>query len=127
MCQNIYDVTVIGGGPAGLFSAFYAGLREMKTKIIDGQEKLGGKVHLYPQKMIWDIGGTEPIAAGQLIEKSIAQGLTFEPDVVLNTIVTNIQKDNDDYFRLQSQQEKKNNQKMWLLRMAGGGLFKPLN
>ena len=94
MSQNIYDVTVIGGGPAGLFSAFYAGLREMKTKIIDGQEKLGGKVHLYPQKMIWDIGGTEPIAAGQLIEKSIAQGLTFEPDVVLNTIVTNIQKDN---------------------------------
>ena len=56
MSQNIYDVTVIGGGPAGLFSAFYAGLREMKTKIIDGQEKLGGKVHLYPQKMIWDIG-----------------------------------------------------------------------
>ena len=35
MSDNIYDVTVIGGGPAGLFSAFYAGLREMKTKIID--------------------------------------------------------------------------------------------
>src|SRR5699024_11877636 len=49
MSDNIYDVTVIGGGPAGLFSAFYAGLREMKTKIIDGQDQLGGKVHLYPR------------------------------------------------------------------------------
>lgn len=43
MSDNIYDVTVIGGGPAGLFSAFYAGLREMKTKIIDGQDQLEEK------------------------------------------------------------------------------------
>jgi ferredoxin/flavodoxin---NADP+ reductase len=28
--QDLYDVTIIGAGPAGLYSAFYAGLREMK-------------------------------------------------------------------------------------------------
>ena len=126
MSQNIYDVTVIGGGPAGLFSAFYAGLREMKTKIIDGQEKLGGKVHLYPQKMIWDIGGTEPIAAGQLIEKSIAQGLTFEPDVVLNTIVTNIQKDNDDYFTITTSTGEEHYSKSVIITIGGGGMIKPV-
>ena len=76
----------------------YAGLREMKTKIIDGREtrRQGSFVS---SKMIWDIGGTEPIAAGQLIG-ICRSGLTFEPDVVLNTIVTNIQKDNDDYFTI---------------------------
>lgn len=48
--EEIYDITIIGGGPAGLFTAFYAGLREMKTKIIEADNKLGGKVHVYPQK-----------------------------------------------------------------------------
>lgn len=38
--QELFDVTVIGGGPAGLYSAFYSGLREMKTKIIEFQPQL---------------------------------------------------------------------------------------
>lgn len=29
--NELFDVTIIGGGPAGLYSAFYSGLREMKT------------------------------------------------------------------------------------------------
>ncbi len=48
--NHIFDVTIIGGGPAGLFSSFYSGLREMKTKIIEFQPYLGGKVHVYPEK-----------------------------------------------------------------------------
>lgn len=31
--QHVYDVTIIGGGPAGLYSAFYSGLRGLKTKL----------------------------------------------------------------------------------------------
>ena len=126
MTENIYDVTVIGGGPAGLFSAFYAGMREMKTKIIDGQDKLGGKVHLYPQKMIWDIGGTEPLPAGRLIEKSIAQGLTFDPEVVLNTIVTNIQKENDECFAIITSEGDKHYSKSVIITIGGGGMIKPV-
>lgn len=48
--NEVFDVTVIGGGPAGLYSAFYSGLRGMKTKIIEYQPMLGGKVHVYPEK-----------------------------------------------------------------------------
>ena len=43
--NDIYDVTIIGGGPSGLYSAFYAGLRDLKTKIIEFQPTLGGKLH----------------------------------------------------------------------------------
>ena len=46
---EVFDVTIIGGGPAGLYSAFYSGLREMKTKIIEFQPRLGGKIHVYPE------------------------------------------------------------------------------
>lgn len=126
MSDNIYDVTVIGGGPAGLFSAFYAGLREMKTKIIDGQDQLGGKVHLYPQKMIWDIGGTEPLAAGDLIKKSISQGLTFDPDVVLNTTITNIRKEDSNYFTIETSEGDKHFSKAVIITIGGGGMISPV-
>lgn len=55
--RDVFDVTIIGGGPAGLYSAFYSGLREMKTKIIEFQPFLGGKINVYPEKIIWDVGG----------------------------------------------------------------------
>ncbi|MFD2116581.1 NAD(P)/FAD-dependent oxidoreductase [Paenibacillus yanchengensis] len=86
--EQIFDITIIGGGPAGLFSAFYSGLREMKTKIIEFQPRLGGKVHVYPEKMIWDVGGIVPVPAATLIEQMTAQALTFEPEVVLGQKVT---------------------------------------
>ncbi|KHF27047.1 Ferredoxin--NADP reductase 2 [Anoxybacillus sp. BCO1] len=35
--EQLYDVTIIGGGPAGLYATFYSGLREMKTKLIEYQ------------------------------------------------------------------------------------------
>ena len=46
-----FDVTVIGGGPVGMFAAFYAGMRQAKTKIIDSLPQLGGQLAtLYPEK-----------------------------------------------------------------------------
>lgn len=72
--QDLYDITIVGGGPAGLFAAFYSGLREMKTKIIEYQPQLGGKVHVYPEKIVWDVGGLPPLPGSELIEYMVAQG-----------------------------------------------------
>ena len=47
--REIYDITIIGGGPVGLFAAFYAGLRGMKVKIIESLSELVGQpAVLYP-------------------------------------------------------------------------------
>ncbi len=35
------DVTIIGGGPSGLYASFYAGLRDMSVRLIDVQSELG--------------------------------------------------------------------------------------
>ena len=44
------DVTIIGGGPTGLFAAFYAGLRGMSVRILDSLPELGGQLTaLYPE------------------------------------------------------------------------------
>ena len=52
--EKIYDITIIGGGPTGLFAAFYCGMRNATCKIIDSLPELGGQLAtLYPEKNIF--------------------------------------------------------------------------
>ncbi|WP_407272157.1 NAD(P)/FAD-dependent oxidoreductase [Radiobacillus sp. PE A8.2] len=122
--HELYDVTIIGSGPAGLYSAFYSGLRSMKTKIIEFQPKLGGKIHVYPQKMIWDIGGLTPVTGQQLIDQLTTQGLTFDPTVVLNEKVVKIEQNQDKTFVLHGESGQKHYSKTVVVAI-GAGILKP--
>ncbi|WP_439743663.1 NAD(P)/FAD-dependent oxidoreductase [Bacillus pseudomycoides] len=122
--EELFDVTVIGGGPAGLYSAFYSGLREMKTKIIEFQPQLGGKVHVYPEKMIWDIGGLPPVTGAQLIEQLVEQGLTFHPEVVLNEKIESITRNEEGVFVLTTFSGQKHFSKTVIVA-TGSGILKP--
>lgn len=121
---ELFDVTVIGGGPAGLYSAFYSGLREMKTKIIEFQPQLGGKIHVYPEKMIWDVGGQTPILGEKLIVQLIEQGLTFNPTVVLNEKIESIARNQEGLFVLQAASGQKHFSKTVIVAV-GGGILNP--
>ncbi|WP_416150156.1 NAD(P)/FAD-dependent oxidoreductase [Salipaludibacillus sp. HK11] len=122
--DEIYDITIIGGGPAGLFSAFYSGLREMKTKIIEFQSQLGGKIHVYPEKMIWDVGGLTPLLGEHLIDQLVEQGLTFNPTVVLNEKVTSIAREDSGIFVLHDASGVKHYTKTVIVAV-GGGILEP--
>ena len=121
---ELFDVTVIGGGPAGLYSTFYSGLREMKTKLIEYQPQLGGKIHVYPEKMIWDVGGLTPIPGEKLIEQLVEQGLTFNPKVVLNEKVESIVRNEDGIFVLQAASGQMHFSKTVIVAV-GGGILNP--
>lgn len=121
--NQIYDITIIGGGPAGLYSAFYAGLREMKTKIIEAQSDLGGKIHVYPEKVIWDVGGMGPITGANLIKQLKEQAMTFSPEVVLNEKIESISKD-QDLFLLKAASGKVHYSKSVIVSI-GSGILRP--
>lgn len=124
--DELYDITIIGGGPAGLFAAFYAGLREMKTKIIEADSKLGGKVHVYPQKMVWDVGGLTPLPGRALIEQSIEQGLSFNPTIVLEQVVTSIEKKHDSIFLVTTTTGDVHHTKTVVIATGAGGIIWPM-
>ena len=50
---QIYDITVIGGGPTGLFTAFYGGMRNASVKIIESLPQLVVDSPLYIRKNIY--------------------------------------------------------------------------
>ncbi len=34
---ELYDLTIVGGSPAGLYAAFYSGMRDMKVKLFEAK------------------------------------------------------------------------------------------
>jgi ferredoxin/flavodoxin---NADP+ reductase len=122
--NEVFELTIIGGGPAGLYSAFYGGLREMKTKIIEAQPQLGGKIHVYPEKVIWDVGGLGPIPGAQLMEQLKQQALTFNPEVVLNEKIVSISRNNQGLFELTADSGRTHFSKS-VIAAIGSGILKP--
>lgn len=122
--QELFDVTVIGGGPAGLYSTFYSGLREMKTKIIEYHPQLGGKIHVYPEKMIWDVGGQTPISGAKLIEQLVVQGLTFNPTVVINEKVERFRRNEEGIFVVHTASGQRHFSKTVIVAI-GSGILNP--
>jgi thioredoxin reductase len=93
------DLTIIGGGPTGLFAAFYAGLRGISCRIIDSLPELGGQLAaLYPEKYIYDVGGLPRILARDLAANLAEQGLQFGADVRLEEQVQQLITDGDAYI-----------------------------
>lgn len=118
------DVIIIGGGPAGLFASFYSGLRGMKVRIIDIQDKLGGKMHIYPEKIIWDIGGLAPKPCYEIIQDTVNQGLHFEPKVNLEERVIDIRKIAERHFEIETDKGHIYESKSVIIAI-GGGIINP--
>jgi len=91
---QVYDITVIGGGPTGLFALFYAGMRGMSAKVLDGFDELGGQVTaLYPEKYIYDMPGFKEVFGKDLVTEMCLQGLQYGAAVALGCRAETLERD----------------------------------
>lgn len=122
--QKIYDITIIGGGPAGLFTAFYGGMRQTSVKIIESLPQLGGQLAaLYPEKFIYDVAGFPKVRAQELVNNLKEQMAKFEPTVVLEQSVDTLLKQEDGIFKLTTNKEV--HLSKTIIITAGNGAFQP--
>ncbi|WP_172796419.1 MULTISPECIES: NAD(P)/FAD-dependent oxidoreductase [Geobacillus] len=122
--RNVYDVTVVGGGPTGMFAAFYGGLRQMKVKIIESLPQLGGQLAaLYPEKYIYDIAGFPKVRAQELVNQLKEQLSLFSPAICLNQSVETLEKQEDGTFKLTT--DKEIHYSKTVIITAGNGAFQP--
>lgn len=121
--MEVYDVTIVGGGPVGLFGAFYAGLRGMKTKIIEALPQLGGQLTaVYPEKYIFDVGGYQAVLAKDLAAELVRQAKQFNPTIVLGQEVAELERAGDVWKLTTDKQE---HYSKTVIITVGMGAFSP--
>jgi thioredoxin reductase len=91
--HELTDISIIGGGPTGLFAAFYAGMRGASARIIDALPALGGQLMaLYPEKYIFDVAGFPKVLAKDLVRDMSVQALQFGATTHLGEVVTGLRR-----------------------------------
>ncbi|OES44723.1 NAD(P)/FAD-dependent oxidoreductase [Domibacillus iocasae] len=121
--EKVFDITIIGGGPVGLFTAFYAGMRQASVKIIESLPQLGGQLSaLYPEKYIYDIAGFPKVRAQELIDNLTEQMNLFKDNTTLclGQSVQHIEKQ-DGVFTIKTENETHYSKA--IIITAGNGAF----
>jgi len=79
------DILIVGAGPVGLYGAYYAGFRGLSVALIDSLPEAGGQVTaMYPEKLLFDVGGFPAIKGRDLVSNLVAQAAPFEPTYLLD-------------------------------------------
>lgn len=122
--RDIYDITIIGAGPTGLFAAFYAGMRRVRTQVIDSLEEPGGALTaIYPEKYIYDVAGFPKVLAREFVEQMFIQAMRDQPTMRLNEEVLNLEVQEDGIIKLATSRGERFSKTV--IVCAGVGAFEP--
>jgi thioredoxin reductase (NADPH) len=123
MTGDTKDITIIGGGPTGLFALFYAGMRGATAQLVDALPELGGQLTaLYPEKYIFDVGGFPKVLAKDLVRALADQAAQFGAPHHLGQRVTALEEDGKEFVLVTETQRLPTRS---LIIAAGIGAFSP--
>ena len=78
MQMNLYDIIIIGGGPAGLTAAIYAGRANKKVLILE-KGTFGGQITSSPK--VENIPGFMSVTGNEFAEKLIEQAMGLDAEI----------------------------------------------
>ncbi|MCZ8522385.1 MULTISPECIES: NAD(P)/FAD-dependent oxidoreductase [Paenibacillus] len=124
MNSEVVDIIIVGGGPAGMFAAFYGGMRQASVKIIESMPQLGGQLAaLYPEKYIYDVAGFPKVTAQELVNNLHNQMKHFPISVCLEEKVLKVDKKDERLFEVTT--DKGTHQSRAVIITGGVGAFEP--
>ncbi len=121
--QNIYDVVIIGAGPAGLTAAIFARNKGFRVAILEGQEAGGQLKSLYPFKPVYNYPGYSRIQAGELAGMMLQQVRQNDIPVIENDPVETINSLSQGLFQVNTRRQVL--QTRAVILACGMGLFQP--
>jgi thioredoxin reductase len=84
MTDHDVDLLLVGAGPVGLYGAYYAGVRGLRTAVVDSLQEPGGQITaMYPEKPIFDVAGFPSIRGRDLVEGLVKQAGQYDPAYLL--------------------------------------------
>lgn len=83
------DILIVGAGPTGLYGAYCAGFRGLRTVVVDALPQAGGQIAaLYPEKEIRDIAGIPGSHGRDVVAALKEQADAFGPRYLLGRQAT---------------------------------------
>lgn len=83
------DILIVGAGPTGLYGAYCAGFRGLRTVVVDALPQAGGQIAaLYPEKEIRDIAGIPGSRGRDVVAALMEQADAFGPQYLLGRQAT---------------------------------------
>lgn len=87
------DVVIVGAGPVGLYGAYCAGFRGLRTVVVDALAEPGGQISaLYPEKEVRDVAGIPRERGRGLVSALLEQASTYGPELLLGRRVLRLDR-----------------------------------
>ena len=103
---DLFDITIIGAGPVGLYGMYYAGLRGARAKVIEGLPSVGGGLAaLYPEKFVYDIAGFPQVRAKEYVGMAYRQAAYYQGSYALGQKVRELNRRDDGVIELVTKKE----------------------
>ena len=96
MSEHEVDLLLVGAGPVGLYGAFYAGVRGLRTAVLDALPEPGGQITaLYPEKPIYDVAGFPAVRGRDLVDGLVEQAAAYAPTYLLGEAAVTLDREDD--------------------------------
>ena len=94
MTEKVYDIAIVGAGPAGMTAALYA-LRAGKTVLLLEGQSYGGQI--VESRLVENYPGAPAINGAELAEQMMAQLRALDAEIV-SVKVTGVKQGGDDFL-----------------------------
>jgi thioredoxin reductase len=123
MDTNLYDLIIVGAGPAGLTAAIFAVKKRLSLLLLEGSKAGGQLTSLYPHKPVYNYPGYSEIEAAGLAQKMQEQAEREGITLLEETPVKAITAAGDGNYKFQVPGRRYRAQSVILA--CGMGLFEP--
>lgn len=105
MTKRLFDLVIVGAGPAGLSAGIFANEMKLKTLLLEAEEPGGQLVSLYPFKLVSDYPGFPPCPAGELAARVVDHAQKMGCRILTKRRVTEIISQKESFLVKTSQSE----------------------
>lgn len=98
--EELYDLSIIGAGPAGLSASTFARTKNLTTLILEAGRAGGQLIALYPKKQVYNFPAFVETTAEEFAQKLIQQALSHGSVLREQEVVEGVQRTNEGCFLL---------------------------